>query len=185
MGDLTTTADDSPEGDLTPKQQCFVAEYLVDLNATQAAIRAGYSERTATEIGYENLRKPKVAAAIAVAMKERQKRVEVSQDFVLSELLKIAGANLLDYMCIGDDGKPRPDFSRMTREQAGALSEIVIDEYMDGRGEDARSVKRTRFKLHDKHSALVTLMRHKGWLTDKVEHRGAVTLESLLEKIGH
>ncbi len=52
---------------MTPKQEAFVREYLVDLNATQAAIRAGYSERTAAETGYENLRKPQVAAAIAEA----------------------------------------------------------------------------------------------------------------------
>ena len=53
---------------LTPKQQLFVAEYLVDLNATQAAVRAGYSEKTAYSVGHENLKKPEVAAAIQEAM---------------------------------------------------------------------------------------------------------------------
>ena len=52
------------EGRLTAKQERFVEEYLVDLNATQAAKRAGYSERTATEIGYENLRKPHLQEAL-------------------------------------------------------------------------------------------------------------------------
>ena len=71
---------------LTPKQEAFVQEYLIDLNATQAAIRAGYSEKTATMIGYENLTKPYIAAAVAVAFAERAARVEVSQDYVLESI---------------------------------------------------------------------------------------------------
>lgn len=68
---------------MTPKQKAFVREYLVDLNATQAAIRAGYSKRTAHVIGHENLKKPEIAAAIEVAMNERTKRTEITVDYVL------------------------------------------------------------------------------------------------------
>lgn len=75
---------------LTAKQAAFVQEYLVDLNATQAAIRAGYSKKTAEKIGYENLRKPEIQAAIKEAMDRREKRSNITQDFVLSELYKIA-----------------------------------------------------------------------------------------------
>ena len=82
---------------LTEKQARFVAEYLVDLNATQAAIRAGYSERTAEVIGYENLRKPQISAAIEQAIQDRQKRTEITQDRVLLELARIAFANGTDF----------------------------------------------------------------------------------------
>lgn len=75
---------------LTDKQQRFVEEYLVDLNATQAAIRAGYSSDTAAQVGYENLRKPEIADSIAEAKAERSKRVEVTADQVLRELVDIA-----------------------------------------------------------------------------------------------
>lgn len=75
---------------LTAKQTAFVQEYLVDLNATQAAIRAGYSKRTAEKIGSENLQKPEIKDAIREAMDRREKRSNITQDFVLAELYKIA-----------------------------------------------------------------------------------------------
>ena len=74
---------------LTDKQRTFVAEYLVDLNATQAAIRAGYSVRTAGAIGEENLRKPEIQAAIAEAQAQRAQRTEISQDYVLANLVEV------------------------------------------------------------------------------------------------
>ena len=79
---------------LTAKQQCFVAEYLVDLNATQAAIRAGYSEKTARAMGHENLTKPDIEEAIAEALKERRLRTEITQDRVLEELAAIGFAEV-------------------------------------------------------------------------------------------
>ena len=72
---------------LTPKQQLFVAEYLVNLNATQAAVRAGYSKKTAYSVGHENLKKPEVAAAIQEAMEARSERTGVTQDQVIEGLL--------------------------------------------------------------------------------------------------
>ena len=78
---------------LTPKQAAFVAEYLVDLNATQAAIRAGYSAKTAGSVGAENLSKPEIAAAIAEAQQKRAERTEITQDKVLARYWQIATAN--------------------------------------------------------------------------------------------
>ncbi len=72
---------------LTPKQQLFVAEYLLNLNATQAAVRAGYSKKTAYSVGHENLKKPEVAAPIQEAMEARSERTGVTQDQVIEGLL--------------------------------------------------------------------------------------------------
>lgn len=74
---------------LTPKQERFVQEYLIDLNATQAAIRAGYNEKTAGSIGFENLKKPEIAKAIEMAKKERADRTEITQDMVVQEVWKL------------------------------------------------------------------------------------------------
>jgi phage terminase small subunit len=183
MSESTIDPCDENDGTLTAKQQCFVAEYLVDLNATQAAIRAGYSEKTAAAIGCENLSKPAIQAAVAVAMEKRQKRTEVTQDFVIGELLKIARANMMNYMRAGADGDPYLDFSKLTEEQAAALSEVTVDDYVEGRGENSRAVKRVRFKLYDKRAALVDLGRHLGMFTDNVKHSGGLTIESLLDKL--
>lgn len=70
---------------MTPKQEAFVREYLIDLNATQAAIRAGYSEATAYSIGNENLSKPEIAEAIAIAKAERAEKCEIDALWVLKE----------------------------------------------------------------------------------------------------
>ena len=70
---------------LNAKQKLFCQEYIVDLNATQAAIRAGYSEKTACAIGTENLRKPNIAEFIQQLADERSKRVEVDADWVLAQ----------------------------------------------------------------------------------------------------
>ena len=75
--------------DLTPKQAAFVQEYIVDLNATKAAIRAGYSEKTAAAIGHENLTKPNIAEAIEKAQADRFERVEVTQDYVLESIVEV------------------------------------------------------------------------------------------------
>ena len=75
---------------LTPKQGRFVEEYLLDGNATQAAIRAGYSARTPDQIGYENLRKPEIQAAIHQAQQERTTRTQVTADWVIKGLVEVA-----------------------------------------------------------------------------------------------
>ena len=75
---------------LTPKQQRFVEEYLIDLNATQAAIRAGYSEKTAKEIGSENLTKPNIAKAIQEAQENLSNKTQLTVDMVVQGLLKEA-----------------------------------------------------------------------------------------------
>ena len=81
---------------MTKKQKLFIEEYLIDLNATQAAIRAGYSPETAGSIGSENLKKPEIRARIEKAMAERSRRTGINQDRVLMELAKIGFVNISD-----------------------------------------------------------------------------------------
>ena len=93
-------------GGLTAKQARFAEEYLVDLNATQAAIRAGYSERSAKAIGHENLTKPDLAARISELVEERNERVRFDADSVLSRLVQMDRADIAELFRA--DGRPLP-----------------------------------------------------------------------------
>jgi len=157
---------------LTPKQKKFVSEYLVDLNATQAAIRAGYSKQNADKIGPELLGKTRVAEAIQRAQERRSHRTEITADRVLQELAYLGFANMLDYVTIQPDGSAVVDLSKLTREQAAAIQEVIVDEYTDGRGEDARPVKRVKVKLADKRANLELIGKHLGMFVEKREITG-------------
>ena len=153
---------------MTPKQERFVQEYLVDLNATQAATRAGYSPKTANEQGARLLANASILAAIAAAKAKRADRTEITADRVLQELAKIGFANMADYMRSGPDGDPYLDFSELTRDQAAALIEVTVEDFKDGRGESARDVRRVKFKLADKRAALGDIGKHLGMFRERV-----------------
>ncbi|HBN9094650.1 terminase small subunit [Pseudomonas aeruginosa] len=145
---------------LTKKQRLFVDEYLLDLNATQAAIRAGYSPRRATEIGYQLLQRPEVAQAIQAAMAERSKRTEVEADYVIRRLREIDEMDVLDIL--EDDGSFRSirDWPKAWRQ---FLSGIEIAELFEGRGDDRRIAGVLRkVKWPDKLRNLELLSRHVG-----------------------
>ena len=83
---VTTTSDAESKPNLTAKQRLFISEYMVDMNASKAAIRAGYSEDTAAQIGYENLRKPEIEREIESLMEQRAQRLSVTADYVVSAI---------------------------------------------------------------------------------------------------
>ena len=120
---------------MTPKQAAFVQEYLIDLNATQAAIRAGYSEDTARFIGSENLTKPYIASAIDDAMNARAERTLVTADRVVVELARLGFSNMLDFMDVPEDGEASVNLRKMTRSQAAALTEVSFEESTVGKDE--------------------------------------------------
>lgn len=91
---------------LTPKQKMFVAEYLVSLNATDAARKAGYSEKTAEIIGHENLRKPNIQAAIQVAQQERSEKLSLSAEWVLERFKLISDRCIQGEPVMDREGKP-------------------------------------------------------------------------------
>jgi len=167
---------------MTNRQKIFVKEYLVDLNATQAAIRAGYSEKTAEQIGCRLLRNVKVAEAIQKGVEKKENSAEITAEKVLTELAKIGFANMADYMKTTADGDPYLDFSALSRDQAAALSEVTVEDYVDGRGKDARNVKKVKFKLYDKRAALVDIGKHIGMFKERHEVTGA-NGEALFEDV--
>lgn len=161
---------------MNDKQQRFVDEYLIDLNATQAAVRAGYSPKTAMVQGCRLLRNVQVAAAVAEGQRRKAEELNITASDVLKELVKLGFSNMQDYMKAGPDGDPYLDFSELTRDQAAALVEVTVEDYKEGRGDDARDVRRVKFKLADKRAALVDLGKHFKLFTDKVQHEGTMNI---------
>lgn len=163
---------------LTNKQRRFVDEYLIDLNATQAAIRAGYSSKTARQIGEQNLSKLDIAKAVQAAQAARSERTEITQDMVLRELAKIGFADIRKVMRWGNTtiraepgqdgevvmvpyhGLALMDSSEIDDSTAAAISEV-------SQGKEGLKVK-----MHDKKGALVDIGRHLGMFTDKTEITG-------------
>jgi phage terminase small subunit len=163
---------------LTPKQNRFVAEYLVDLNATQAAIRAGYSKRTATEQSYDLLRKPQIRAMIDEAMVKRAERVEVKADDVLRELMRVGLADISQAYDKNGQLKPLHEMSEDVRR---AIAGVEVEELYEGHGDDrVRIGSLVKVRFWDKTRGLEMLGRHLKMFTDKVEHEAGPGLEALL-----
>ncbi|KAF5089802.1 Terminase small subunit [anaerobic digester metagenome] len=154
---------------LTPKQAEFARQYLVDMNATQAAIRAGYSEKTAYSIGAGLLHKASVAEAIAAAQAKREKRTEITQDKVVAELARIAFGNARDVMDWGPSGVTLKSSGELTDDQAASVAEVSETTTREGGS--------LKLKRHDKVKALELLGRHLGMFTDKVKNEISGGLE--------
>lgn len=157
-----THSEDHSQLPLGARQQRFINEYLTDLNATRAAIAAGYSKRTASQAGWEVLRNPKVAAEISRRQKLLSERHEVTIENVISELAKIGFSNIAEFYAVGEAGHVELDRAalRDTRKTA-AISQIEIAETQDGQV--------VKIKLFDKRAALGDLGRHLGLSSDRLD----------------
>jgi len=147
---------------LTGKQRRFVDEYLIDLNATRAAIAAGYKEKTAPAMGAENLKKPYLAAEIARAMDERSSRTKITQDRILLELAKIGFSDLRKAMSDGGGLLPPCEWDD---ETAGAISSLeVVTTRSSDTDENGNAIPEHvhKIKTWDKLAALEKLGKHLG-----------------------
>ena len=160
---------------LTPKQQRFVEEYLIDLNATQAYIRAGYAvknDETASVMASRLLGNDKVQTTIQEALKARQERTKIDADYVLKRLVEIDQMDVLDIM--DDDGnvKPLRDWPKIWRQYISNIETISVD---DGEG------WLKKIKWPDKVKNLELLGKHVsvGAFKDRIEHSGQLEIQSL------
>lgn len=171
------------ENELTAKQRAFVREYLIDLNATQAAIRAGYSENTAYSIGQENLKKPEIASAIEAAMKIRSERTDITADRVLQELAKIGFSDIRKAIkwhshLINEEDNPEGGDVAVIKTIVTNQVELISSEDLDD--ETAAAISEIsqntsggiKIKFHDKRAALVDIGKHLGMFVEKHEHTG-------------
>lgn len=154
---------------LTPKQKTFCDEYLIDLNATQAAIRAGYSPDSAKEIGCENLTKPNIRAYIDKEIANRSRRTGINQDRVIRELARIAFVNANDVINM-NEATLKADASE---DDTATIASVKVKTIPTKEGE---GVER-EIKLADKLKALELLGKHLGMFKDKLEIEGKVPVQ--------
>ncbi|MET3359777.1 MULTISPECIES: terminase small subunit [Bradyrhizobium] len=152
MTDATTSA-------LTPKQARFVQEYLLDLNATKAAIRAGYSRRSAQEQGSQMLAHPAIMAAIDEAKLKRSERTEVDADWVLRRLADEAEADLAHLYDAKNDLKPIDEWPEIWRQ--GLVAGVEVEALFEGSGEERRQLGYIKkIKLSDRLRRLELIGKH-------------------------
>lgn len=157
---------------LTPKEARFIDEFPIDLNATQAAIRAGYSARSARDIGYRLLNKEEVAKAIQASIAERSKRTKIDADWVLTRLAEIADADLADLYGENGELKPVKDWPKVWR--SGLVAGIeTVEERSPVDGGAAIGMLR-KVKLADRLKTLELIGKHitVGAFRERVEHGG-------------
>lgn len=155
---------------LNDKQRQFCAEYIVDLNGTQAAIRAGYSAKTARAIAQELLVKPEVVAKVQALMDERASRTQVTADRVITEVARLGFADLRKLF---DDKGALLPVDQWPDDIAPAVSSVEVDELFEGFGDNRVQVGYTKkVKLWDKGKALEMLGRHLKLFVDRTEHTG-------------
>jgi phage terminase small subunit len=152
---------------LTPKQQRFVNEYLIDLNATQAAIRTGYSSATAEVQGCRLLSNAKVAEVVQKAMQKRSERTEITADMVLSELGKIGFADVRKLFTSNGNLVPVVELDDAA---AACLSSIEVTTRKVRGGDDDEVEQVSKVRLWDKRAALVDIGKHLGMFKERIDH---------------
>jgi phage terminase small subunit len=147
---------------LTPKQARFVAEYLIDLNATQSAKRAGYSERTAHKQATQLLGKTSIAEAIAKAQDKRAGRTEITQDRVMAELAKLGFYDIRKAVRWGAVPEGRDEHGNAEWPVEMVPSEDMDDETAAAITEVSLTAQGVKIKMVDKLAALEKLGKHLG-----------------------
>lgn len=165
----------SKTSDLTDKQEMFCREYVIDFNGTQAAIRSGYSKKTARQIADENLSKPDIQNFIKELTQKKAERCEITSDMVLRELAKIGFSNLDDF--IENDYTLKP-LSDIDKSKMGAIQSIQKD---INEGDNFRN-ESVKFKLHDKLSALEKIAKHIGFFEKDNEQKKREIVSNLTEE---
>lgn len=157
---------------MNKKQSAFASEYVIDYNATQAAIRAGYSEKSAYSQAHDLLKKPEIMAKISKLEAEAARRTEISKDMVLRELARVAFVD--PRKLFDENGRPK-DLESIDDDTAAALASVdILEEYDFDDGNRVLIGHTKKYKWADKLRALELLGKHLGMFTDKVHVEGSV-----------
>lgn len=162
---------------LKPLEALFVDEYVASMDPRGSAIRAfansPQKKASPDARALDMMKRPLIQAAIRERMAAAMQRLELTADKVLAEVAKVAFANMGDYVRITGDGEPYVDLSGVNADQMAAITEVKSEDFVEGRGEDARDIRKVSIKLHDKMGALDKLMRYFGlYAPDKLELTG-------------
>lgn len=169
---------------LSERAAAFIDHYLADPQrvASAAAIKAGYSARSAWSRASVLLTQPSVREEIKRRTAPIIRELEITGQRTLQRLAQIGYSNMLDFIDIDEeDGSPTVNLRKIDRTSAGAISEIITETYMEGRGDDARRITRTKIKLHDPRPALVTLAQHLKLIGDDAADTNVRTVRFIIE----
>lgn len=167
---------------LKPQHQLAVDLWFGNgFNQRKALIGAGFSEKTAKGRPSAVFGRKDVQKYIEHKREKLQSKFEVTEENVLAELAKIAFSNMGDLIVVQEDGSAVIDFNLMTPEQRAAMSEYAVEQYMEGRGDGAVPVKKSKVKFHDKKGALELLGRKLGMFNDKLKIEGEVSVVERLQ----
>lgn len=160
----------------------FVREYLIDLDKVRAyrVTHPESGDNTVNTASTRFLRRPDVRKRVRELAREIYGPLEISAERVLQEIAILGFSSMADYVSVQPDGTAVVDLTQLTDDQLGAIQELTVDEYVEGKGEDARAVKRVKLKLYDKGQNLERLGRHLKLFTDRVE---VANLDELAERI--
>lgn len=168
---------------LTAKQAAFVVEYLIDFNAGQAAIRAGYSAKTARRIGHQQLHTPTIQAAIAAAMQARSERTAIDADWVLKRLASEADADLAELFDEAGNLHQVKNWPMVFRK--GLIAGIEVNELFEGRGDDRKSIGLVKkIKLVDRTKLIELIGKHVDVraFRDQIELSGKLSIADEIRK---
>lgn len=162
---------------LKPKRETFSHEYLIDLNKTQAALRAGYSPKTAYSIGHELLKIPEVQDRIAYLATIKEQRANKSADDVIKELENVGFSRLGDIIEWNPSGMAfLKDSGELSEDAMAAIESVSVTEEQSGDDKNSRMVLKSKVKLHSKMAALTQLAKHHGLIGDQ-DSRGDVNIQ--------
>ncbi len=172
---------------LAPKEDLFVAEYLISLNASDAYRKSGYKGKAVSALASQLLAKPSIQAAVAKAQAERMARTKISAADVLREIAKVGFASMRRFVLIDSDGQPQINLTKTPHDDLDALSEISTETVLerDGLGEDGQPIfsriRKTKIKLHDKLNALEKLAQHTGVYKQRDEDTATAFAHAIAE----
>lgn len=163
------------------KHEAFARAIARGVPSNKAYTIAGYNEHRSNAAGLA--RKQHIQARVTelltkideIENRATTKAVEklaITKERILAELAKIGFANMMDYVTIADNGDAHVDLSKLDRDKAACIQEVTTETYMEGEGDDAKPVKRIKFKLMDKKGALVDMGKHIGMFIQRVETGG-------------
>lgn len=141
---------------------------MVDLNATAAAVRAGYSPRT-TGLYTTLMGLPHVRAAVDAALAEKRLRSAITGDQILLELARLGFSNMMDYLEPGDDGGLAVDMAKVSRDAGAAIQRVSVEYFRDPEGAPTGQVRRVQLTLADKGAALREIAKHLGLYRERLE----------------
>lgn len=165
---------------LSGKQEAFCQAYVQHLNASKAATEAGYALPSCRYMGWKNLTSTAIQERIAQIRQEIAGELDINPRRVLAEYSKVAFANVKDYTVATEYGDRVPALAGCSDDELAAVAEIQVEQYTEGGGDEARPVRRTKFKLHNKLGALDALSKHLGLFEADNTQRGKVEAQIVM-----